>query len=403
MSCTTELRARIAELSSAIDLQKRILLDLEATRANARRELNAICDPMARLPFEISSDIFTLCLPDLPQIERGTAPLVLLTICRSWNDIAQSTPSLWSTMHSNTVVTAASPNAAHLEIWLSRAQNLPIELSLHGVGAEVASVVKRHASQVHRLDLDVKFLDRLLQMTAQFPALQKLKVTGPRYGFEICVAALRAAPALVECDLIGVYGPADAAVPPFTHPCLRHLRLGRYRRTIDEADDHEGGAGILNLLTLPALETLFIGVLDITVDHLRDFVARSSPPLQSLQFGTTDGAPDIQFLHSVPTLTSLTLDFLRHELFDLPVVDILDTAPSFLPNLCNLIIRGWIVFSWPERNLVPMLVARRTRLRSVEIIYQYGGEPDEDTLAVLRDLVEDGMRIYVGDARGNYV
>ncbi|KAJ7621995.1 hypothetical protein DFH06DRAFT_769934 [Mycena polygramma] len=404
MPSTTELRARIAGLSSAIDLQKQILLDLETTRANARRELNATCDPMARLPFELSSDIFTLCLPDQPGLECGTAPLIFLSICHSWSDITRSTASLWSTIHCN------NTDRAHLEIWLSRAQNLPLELSLSGLSSEVVSVVKCHAGQVQRLDLRVEYADadHLQQMTTctVLPALEKLKVGGRCYYdgyFEICLAALRAAPALVECDLLGVYDPTDA-IPPFTHPCLRHLRLGINRTRIDEADDAEGGAGILKFLTLPALETLFIGVLDIPEDDLRDFFARSSPPLQSLQLGTTDGNLDIEFLHSVPTLTSLTLDFLPFDIYDLPTIAMLATAHSFLPNLRNLAIRGWASSLCQDINLIPMLVARRTRLQSVEIISQDMDEPDEYTVAMLRNLVEeDGIRVHVGTHEENYV
>ncbi|KAJ7621935.1 hypothetical protein DFH06DRAFT_1305669 [Mycena polygramma] len=401
MSSATELRSRIAELSSAIDLQTQILRDLEITRASARRELNAICDPMARLPFELSSDIFTLCLPDIPQIERGTAPLVLLGICRLWSDIALSTPFLWATVHSD------SPNAEHLEIWLSRAQNIPLELSLHASGSELGSVVKRHASQVQRLDLSIEFLPELHQMTTQFPALKKLKVMGRHYcenSFENCVAALRAAPALVEGDLVDVRDLDDAV--PLTHPCLRHLRLGRYGRTIDEGDDHEGGAGILNFLTLPALETLFIGGLDISSNEFRSFLARSSPPLQSLLLGTTidnDEDLDIRFLHSVPTLTSLGLDFWEHDIYDLPAMAILAFAQNFLPDLRHLAIRGWSRYLCQDKNLIPMLMARRTRLQSVEIISRDMNEPDDSSLAVLRKLVEDGMRIHVGTQRQNYI
>ena len=45
LSSAREWRMRIEELSSAIDLQKQVLRDLETSRINARRDLNAICDP----------------------------------------------------------------------------------------------------------------------------------------------------------------------------------------------------------------------------------------------------------------------------------------------------------------------------------------------------------------------
>ncbi|KAJ7758803.1 hypothetical protein DFH07DRAFT_817993, partial [Mycena maculata] len=50
---------------------------------------------MARLPFEISSDIFMRCLPPHPSF----APMLLLNICSSWSSIALATPSLWTIIH----------------------------------------------------------------------------------------------------------------------------------------------------------------------------------------------------------------------------------------------------------------------------------------------------------------
>ncbi|KAJ6453154.1 hypothetical protein C8R45DRAFT_847260, partial [Mycena sanguinolenta] len=95
MSSATILRARIDELSRAIEHQKRILRNLEKLRSDVRCDLNATLDPMARLPFDISSDIFALCLPDAPRPHSDEAPIIFLNICRIWRDIATSTSSLW--------------------------------------------------------------------------------------------------------------------------------------------------------------------------------------------------------------------------------------------------------------------------------------------------------------------
>ncbi|KAJ7133412.1 hypothetical protein C8R44DRAFT_611217, partial [Mycena epipterygia] len=96
MTSATELRARIADLSSTIKRQKQILKDLEKNRSDARRDLNAVLDPMARLPLEVSSDIFTLCLPIIPRPDSSIAPMVFLDVCHLWSRIALSTPSLWT-------------------------------------------------------------------------------------------------------------------------------------------------------------------------------------------------------------------------------------------------------------------------------------------------------------------
>jgi hypothetical protein len=96
MSSPTQLLERIEELSSAIDAQKHILEDLETSRSNARRNLNAIRDPMARLPLKMSSEIFIRCLPANPGPDSANAPMIFLSICHLWSDIAFATPSLWS-------------------------------------------------------------------------------------------------------------------------------------------------------------------------------------------------------------------------------------------------------------------------------------------------------------------
>ncbi|KAJ7445103.1 hypothetical protein FB451DRAFT_1055800, partial [Mycena latifolia] len=95
----TALHARLAELDTAIEAQKKVLADLETTRIVVRRQLNGLCDPITQLPLEISSEIFIHCLPTLPTgyccPDALDAPLLLLHICHSWTNIAISTTALW--------------------------------------------------------------------------------------------------------------------------------------------------------------------------------------------------------------------------------------------------------------------------------------------------------------------
>ncbi|KAJ7236160.1 hypothetical protein C8J57DRAFT_1088446, partial [Mycena rebaudengoi] len=90
---------RVDELSASIALQKKILEDLERTRADTQRQLNTILDPIARLPLEITSDIFLHCLPEVCRPNADIAPMVLLRVCATWAEIALSTPALWATIH----------------------------------------------------------------------------------------------------------------------------------------------------------------------------------------------------------------------------------------------------------------------------------------------------------------
>ncbi|KAJ7902854.1 hypothetical protein B0H14DRAFT_2329532, partial [Mycena olivaceomarginata] len=95
-----QLRTRISDLDTEIDLQKRLLRKLEDDKRIAQRQLNAVLnavlDPVARLPLEISSEIFLQSL-DAPFPQRGAlhTPMLLLSICSAWTDIALATPALW--------------------------------------------------------------------------------------------------------------------------------------------------------------------------------------------------------------------------------------------------------------------------------------------------------------------
>ncbi|KAJ7197382.1 hypothetical protein GGX14DRAFT_305458, partial [Mycena pura] len=50
-----------------------------------------------RLPLEISSDIFKLCVGfGACRPDYNSLPVLFLRICRLWGNIALSTPSLWA-------------------------------------------------------------------------------------------------------------------------------------------------------------------------------------------------------------------------------------------------------------------------------------------------------------------
>ncbi|KAJ7727231.1 hypothetical protein B0H16DRAFT_1331657, partial [Mycena metata] len=91
----TQLEARIAQISSDIALQQEVLKSLERKKSAAQRQLNAIRDPIAQLPLEISSEIFLGCLTSQRKPGSHIAPLLLLNICNTWTDIALSTPAMW--------------------------------------------------------------------------------------------------------------------------------------------------------------------------------------------------------------------------------------------------------------------------------------------------------------------
>nr|GAT47425.1 predicted protein [Mycena chlorophos] len=103
--------------------------------------------PGVPLPVELITEIFLFCAPTLAELQarllKDLPPLVLTRVCRDWRGIALSIPELWRTVHFTfptlaweAAATAAIGNSnakaalAFLELWLSRAQAQPLDISV---------------------------------------------------------------------------------------------------------------------------------------------------------------------------------------------------------------------------------------------------------------------------------
>ncbi|KAJ6453150.1 hypothetical protein C8R45DRAFT_636593 [Mycena sanguinolenta] len=403
MSSAPVLRARIDELSLAIEHQKQILRDLETRRSDARRNLNAILDPMARLPVEISSEILVRCLPDSPRAHPGIAPLLFLGICHRWTDIALTTPSLWTSLHWRSIA-----DAVNLDMWLQRARGLPLSIRLHGdLRPDAVAVMKEHAPHLRVLTLETQHLKQMVGPS--FPSLVTLNVINtppvtatPVREFMIhleCVGILRAAPALAECDFTSASARwlwiSDQSTS-FTHPFLQRMRLsGPHCATF-----------LLKYLTLPALETLYVSSLDgIRRTDLISFFTRSSPPLQSLHLGVHRNNHDLtEYLRLVPSVTNLGLEFTSGIVDPMLLLkdSLFGTNLEILPNLRNLSVESSRVFSQDINYdpLLDVLSARRHELQSFRFLSP-NPKPPSDVRAALRQLAGDsGMHIHFGTHDG---
>ncbi|KAJ7641750.1 hypothetical protein FB45DRAFT_738076 [Roridomyces roridus] len=102
-----QLETRIADISSRIDhgnevpgsLEELFVIQLERTQRVVCRQLNALRDPIPKLPVELVSNIFVECLPLDPEPGSWCIPMLLLNVCHAWTDIALSTPALWAAIH----------------------------------------------------------------------------------------------------------------------------------------------------------------------------------------------------------------------------------------------------------------------------------------------------------------
>ncbi|KAJ7364845.1 hypothetical protein DFH08DRAFT_278368 [Mycena albidolilacea] len=418
MPSVTELRKRIGELSSAIELcrvsneehQTQVLRGLEITRSDARRDLNAMCDPVARLPVEISSEIFVCCLPadtDYPRPNYHDAPMVIRNVCRLWSDVALATPVLWVALRFDFRVSlkrpSDPPSTNHLGVWLDRSGNHPLRLSLGGVMPySMYAPIKAHAYQVQALELRLSSSawEALGRESISFSALQKLTLyprTTNNATLSHCIEILRRAPVLVECEFVYVYC-RDGDLPisqPLIHTCLRHLRLG-------DGTDRSCSANILRHITLPALETLHISDLDIPSADFTSFLARSAPPLRSLYITAKHDDPEA-YLRLVPSLTQLTVKCWGS--YRLSILSSLATIRDslLLPDLCDLTIQGRFPYDYYD-TLLRVLQNGCRPLASLRIVLTYiEDNPPDHILAALRKFAETGVRIHVGTEDHNFI
>ncbi|KAJ7693389.1 hypothetical protein B0H17DRAFT_1132545 [Mycena rosella] len=354
--------------------------------------------------------------------------MLLMKVCRSWNQIAISTPALWAAIR--IMDARAHGFEALVKLWLDRAQNRPLHIALHGpLVPNVRDSVHQKAHQVQDLVLFLPSSDDLRDITTSLPFLKTLTISQSEsvppvyfsYNADECVEILRAAPGLVDCTFnrveyeedVTIGGLDDQPTSQLTHARLENLRLGRRRSP--------SSTRILKSLTLPALKDLVISYLNIGYGDLLAFFTRSSPPLESLEMelGIGDEWADDRLeglFRLVPSLTDL------HLAFTTPISTLLEVLANgssssqfqFLPRLSSLTIRR---SAHPTRTeyetLVRTLSARRAsrpRMQTFRLVWWPGTtgmrehhEPDADILLALRQLAADGMKLHIGTEDQSYV
>ncbi|KAJ7641550.1 hypothetical protein FB45DRAFT_900476 [Roridomyces roridus] len=355
-----ELEARIEVLSADIEVQRETLKKLESSKSRLQGQLNAIRDPVARLPLEISAEIFLQCLPTDPKPGAEEIPTVLLNICNAWTSIALSIPTLWNSIH------LVFPCSKHLhkvvERWIQHAKPRPLSISLSGpfVDPKVAQVILRHSGQLNQLSIAAfpsysddseESYDEFFHVMEKgtYPLLQTFSFDGhsgtDEYFFDwnpihrfLCLT-----PYLVDCVLQGI-DPSGYMYP------VEQVVLPKLRRLVfthDTSDD------IFRFITAPELIILALPMFDVTRKQLLSFLECSSPPLSDLLLehdqrekprGDVDDPTRLEdCLALVPTLTRLEIWCPKPSIVE-ELVAIL-TSSNMLPNLFDLVIQ-WI----PERG-----------------------------------------------------
>ncbi|KAJ6466435.1 hypothetical protein C8R45DRAFT_939211 [Mycena sanguinolenta] len=418
MSAET-LRARIAELEIELQTQlpKKLLKKLQNDKSHAQRQLNELLDPIARLPLEISSEIFLRALNPFWEADPTRPPMLFLRVCKTWTAIAVSTSALWTSIQIH-FPCGKSFRKWILPAWLDRARTRPLSVSFGGNlrywNYRVSDMIWQHAGQLQYLEISSESEDDSRQLftidifgqtsPTFMPLLQTLtirRVVGKLafLGHQI-LELLRRMPNLLKFHMEPQYHLLSAELVVI--PTLRQLWFGDSEEWYDE---------ILDFLSLPALENLAVS-MDSSDDLLR-FMIRSAPPLQDLEIAFDSDSSSIhllQCLRLIPSLVSFRMLWP-----EVPIVEdffaALADSPSLLPNLRRLIVHPeydsaslvvnspFIPSVLPEaswRTLVRVLSTRRTQL-SFFALEPVKGPLASDVLAALSELGVDGMQIYIGD------
>ncbi|KAJ7768547.1 hypothetical protein B0H14DRAFT_2968345 [Mycena olivaceomarginata] len=324
-----------------------------------QRQLNDLHDPMARLPRETGSEIFIRCLPPSENTDKHPRdPLLLLSICTFWTEIALSTPRLWADLEFTDF----------LDRWLSRAKESPLSLSFtgcHTAHPEIVGIVAARAHHVRMLEFQSPSYLQIFSREQIFPCLQSLHV-------------LRSAPGLVDSS----FNLEDRSRRPMEPgECVHHGGL----TSLAIEGIYEPSTHILEGLRLPALEHLRVTIQSGNTTELISFLTRSSPRLNYLFVNGIDQHWDRNSVERcfalVPCLTSL--DLTGHEDFHDIVIALLTCGPceELLPDLSGLTMtRKWTCHpdaTW-YKPLTAMLSGRRRRLRSFRVEW-----PDEDDKRVI--------------------
>ncbi|KAJ7187181.1 hypothetical protein C8R46DRAFT_285857 [Mycena filopes] len=412
-SSVPELEALVDSFSADIQRQKEVLKQLQRSKSLVQRQLNALRDPVTRLPLEISSEIFLQCLPAQPQPSARACPMLLLTVCHSWTDIA---PRLWSSIYLD------FPGVQVLQSWLERARNHALTISLsRGLTGSTGLVLARYAGQLKHLEIydDYVKLESLLTFApGAFSRVETLKIGClPNEDGQLNDSNLTQilgllkcfAPTLVECSFHNLSYLDYTTLKVLVLPNLRYLKFGEPAdlRALDSL-------GIISYLALPALETLFLPMFGVANHVLSAFLERSSPPLQKLVLsgnGPESDFPELaRCLRLTPSLTCFELHTnvmsVAHALF----TALAESPTGLLPVLrCLKVTELFSLNELPYLTILRLLSLRSTQLRCLDIrildlrktSLQF--EPTQEIRDRFRPLVAGGMDIHIGSGVANFL
>ncbi|KAJ7649878.1 hypothetical protein FB45DRAFT_886262 [Roridomyces roridus] len=379
-----ELEAGLESVCVEIEQQTdpKVLLKLQHEEILLGRQLNAECDPVTRLPPEITSEIFIQCIPVSrhPQREARCIPILLLNICHSWSAVAVSTAELWTDIN----ISFPRPEGfiTVLGAWLDRSRSHPLHVCLEGpTNVDEVTLLWRHSERLTSFHFIIGDSTRqaLFQLFAWSPRVFSMCGSDVDCAWPAIRRFLRATPNLVELDvgkmsLVDVHGSSD-------------LHLPNLRRVSFYSPTHD----LMRVST--QLEYLSVCTERTAIDDFRFFLEQS-PELKWLRIresnwgsGELARMPWKHLMVLVPALTHLEIWSLEHKTAEVLFILLAEFTPgSSPPSISSLDV------------LFTALSRRRDNLRTVRVRMN---EPitvvlSPENQAAMGQLVAEGMNMYIG-------
>ncbi|KAJ6557215.1 hypothetical protein DFH09DRAFT_1163400 [Mycena vulgaris] len=183
------LNSRVPKRRTGKKIGRQLRIELDQTRRFIKFH-QALISPWRRLPVEIMAEIFLFTLEAAGQGAAGTdfwdddreGSLLVCRICRTWREIAISTPALWNILSLS--LHSVSRPLEWISTWLGRARSLPLYLQVFwgdkALPEVINPIISLFASHLHHiaglwidgLDIDDPELVTTSYPHATFPPLQ---------------------------------------------------------------------------------------------------------------------------------------------------------------------------------------------------------------------------------------
>ncbi|KAJ7280967.1 hypothetical protein C8J57DRAFT_1174528 [Mycena rebaudengoi] len=227
-STRSDIRGSISDVDTRILELEQALAAARLERQDLQTRLDSYTYPILTLPIEITSEIFVHFLPPYPERPPAiglSSPHILGEICRTWREIALSTPRLWRAIELHHGDVSWTMALDLLRAWLLRSKNCPLSISLQftddlpDLETDVIPFVEAvipHSERWEYIDFRLPIQGFRL-IGSDFPSLHSLTLGPTDYAGKIdsrdSISPFRNAPSLKHATLSDTFGPSEIQLP----------------------------------------------------------------------------------------------------------------------------------------------------------------------------------------------